>query len=146
MTRCMRTAGPGEGGGSLVLLCRCGVGAKEGLQGVQSLLPVTLVGAQPGGGGGQRHRFKSTHVLTARDRLPHKTDPFKYLDVFRGGRQRHGQWLGQLTNRQVALGEPAEHVPSGAISERMKNGVHLCRLVNHMAEGIAPLSNRQPFG
>ena len=53
-------------------------------------------------------------------------------EVLDEARERHAEWLGQRTNRALALAQPAEHGPAGRIGQRAEHRVEVLRgIVNH---------------
>ena len=50
---------------------------------------------------------------------------FQHLEVFRNGLQADGEWLGQLVDRGLALGEPSQDGSPRGIGEGRKRAVEL---------------------
>ena len=75
-------------------------------------------------------------MAPAVDRATDQARPFEHLDVLRRRGQRHRERLGELADGQLVSGEPAEHVPAGAVREGVQDRVHRRITFNHLVEGM----------
>lgn len=95
--------------------------------------PEVFVEAEPFAGAGQRPGFQSADMRASAHLAADQPGLFERLDMFRGGGERHFEGFGQLADRLFAIGELAQHVPSGRIAKGVKDGVELEGvLFNHM--------------
>jgi hypothetical protein len=57
------------------------------------------------------------------------------LDVLRGCRERHIEWLGKLTDRSLSLGQLAQHPSARGIAKGVEDGVEMDgAMFNHKVE------------
>jgi hypothetical protein len=69
----------------------------------------------------------------------------QYLDVFAGGRERHGKRIGELADGHGAPRQTLQHLAPRAVSERAIHGVQaLAFIFNHMVEYMTSGFVRNP--
>src|SRR5918993_4370249 len=122
------------------------VAVEDPVERVELLVPVALVEPQPLVRAGQRSRIEPTDVPPTHHGAPDETCSLEDLQVLGGRGQRHLQRLGQLADGQLPIGQPAEHVPSRVVRERVEHRVQLPRSFNHMVNYRSIRAYCQPIG
>src|SRR5919112_1718724 len=119
---------------------------EDSVERVELLVPVALVEPQPLVRAGQRARIEPAEVPPTHHGAPDETCSLEDLQVLGGRGQRHLQRLGQLADGQLPIGQPAEHVPSRVVRERVEHRVQLPQSFNHMVNDSSVLAYCQPIG
>src|SRR5918993_1656917 len=113
---------------------------------VELLAPVALVEPQPPVRAGQRSRIEPADVPPTHHGAPDETCSLEDPQVLGGRGQRHLQRLGQLADGQLPICQPAEHVPSRVVRERVEHRVQLPRSFNHIVNDSSVRAYCQPIG
>jgi hypothetical protein len=97
--------------------------AQECFQLIQARGPETFIVAKPSVGDAQRAGVQVANVGSAEHLARYQAGALQCLDVLGGSRQRHGERLGQLTDRLLALRESTKHQPTRGVAQCVKDRV-----------------------
>lgn len=122
------------------------IAVEDPIERVELLAPVALVEPQPLVRASKGSRLEPADVPPTRHGAPDETRSLENAQVLGGRGQRHLQRLGQLAEGQLAIGQPAEHVPSRVVRERVEHRVQLPESLTIMVNGRRILANCQPVG
>ena len=78
------------------------------LEGIETAFPEPAVARNPCRGLGERSRLQTAQPYPAILSRADEAGPRQDLDVLQDGRQRHGEWLRELTDGGLRLGEPRQ--------------------------------------
>jgi len=105
---------------------------KKRAQAVELRVPEFLVALQPLEGALKRTALQLTAHHAARLSPLDEPRIMQNPEMLDESRQRHAEWLGQLTHRALAVPELCEHGTPSGIGECAEDGVQpAARIVNH---------------
>jgi len=105
---------------------------KKRAQAVELRVPEFLVAFQPLEGALKRTALQLTAHHAARLSPLDESRIMQNPEMLHESRERHAEWLGQLTDRALAAPKLCEHGAPSGIGERAENGVQpVGRIVNH---------------
>jgi len=119
-----------------MLLGRCGFLAQDVTQSIKSGFPASTPVGDPLLSGGHRCWFDAADASPPDLLGSHDSARLEHLNVLDHGRQGHGQRTRQLAHRSGSKGEPFNHGPPAAISQRLEGPIEVDRLVKHVLEYI----------
>lgn len=101
------------------------VGVELVAEGVESAVPQLPAFGDPGLGGVHGRRLQPAVAHTAALLTPYEPAALEVTQMLLDRRQRHVEWLGELTERCRAAAEPIEHAAPAGVGERLEQAVQL---------------------
>jgi hypothetical protein len=98
--------------------------AQKAIEGVEPVCPEALVERKLLHRPLQRRRLEMADMGAPADLAANEAGLLEYADVLRCRRQRHRKRSGQFSDASLAVGEDAQHLPTGCVAQCMKDLVH----------------------
>jgi hypothetical protein len=103
------------------------------LEGIETAFPEWAVARDPCRGLGERSRLQAASPYPAVLSRIDEAGPRQDLDMLQDGRQRHGEWMRELADGGLSLGEPRQDGSPRRVGQGREGRVERCRMliVNH---------------
>ena len=101
-------------------------------QPVELMLPQAPIRLEPRGGVSHRAGHQADTAHPPVPPAAHEARTLEHAEVLADGRQRHGEWAGELAHRGLAPGQPRDDGAAGGVGEGPEDGIEPREMVNHM--------------